>query len=157
MFKCIIWATDGSPSAERALPYATALCERDGAALVVVHCAEIRIGPRAGGFPVNVDQDELRAKVERQIVELAEDGYDASGRFPTGTVAGPARMVADVARETASDLIVVGTRGHSPIAGALVGSVAQRLLHVAPCPVLVVPPAALHAAAEGLTEVARAC
>jgi nucleotide-binding universal stress UspA family protein len=38
-----------------------------------------------------------------------------------------------------SDAIVVGTRGHTPIAGLLVGSVTQRLLHIAPCPVIVVP------------------
>jgi len=35
---------------------------------------------------------------------------------------------------------VTGTRGHTALAGVIVGSVAQRLLHVAPCPVLVVPP-----------------
>ncbi len=38
-------------------------------------------------------------------------------------------------------MIVVGTRGRSPLAGLLAGSVAQRLLHVAPCPVLAVPAA----------------
>jgi nucleotide-binding universal stress UspA family protein len=38
-----------------------------------------------------------------------------------------------------SDAIVVGTRGHTPIAGLLVGSVTQRLLHIAPCPLIAVP------------------
>jgi nucleotide-binding universal stress UspA family protein len=37
-------------------------------------------------------------------------------------------------------VIVVGTRGHGPLAGALLGSVAQHLLHDAPCPVLAIPP-----------------
>jgi hypothetical protein len=38
-----------------------------------------------------------------------------------------------------SDVLVVGTRGHSTVAGLLLGSVAQRLLHIAPCPILVIP------------------
>jgi nucleotide-binding universal stress UspA family protein len=51
----------------------------------------------------------------------------------------PAHEIADLAREADADLIVVGSRGHGLIAGLLLGSVTQRLLHVAPCPVLVVP------------------
>jgi hypothetical protein len=51
----------------------------------------------------------------------------------------PAHEIADVAREVGADLIVIGTRGHTPIAGLSLGSVTLRLLHVAPCPVLAVP------------------
>ena len=52
----------------------------------------------------------------------------------------PAQGIADIAEEVEADVIVVGTRGHWAIGGLLVGSVTQRLLHVAPCPVLSVPP-----------------
>jgi nucleotide-binding universal stress UspA family protein len=51
----------------------------------------------------------------------------------------PAHAIAEVAREERSDLVVMGTRGHTALAGVLLGSVTQRLLHIAPCPVLVVP------------------
>ncbi len=54
----------------------------------------------------------------------------------------PAQSIADVAAEVGADVIVVGTRGHSPVGGVFAGSVAQRLLEVAPCPVLAVPPGA---------------
>jgi nucleotide-binding universal stress UspA family protein len=52
---------------------------------------------------------------------------------------GPAPVIAEAAAREKADIIVTGTRGHTALAGVIVGSVAQRLLHVAPCPVLVVP------------------
>lgn len=57
----------------------------------------------------------------------------------TGPASGAAHMIVDVAREVDADLIVVGTRGHTPIVELLLGSVTQRLLHIATCPVLTVP------------------
>jgi nucleotide-binding universal stress UspA family protein len=51
-----------------------------------------------------------------------------------------------VPRGFGADVVVVGTRGHTAIGGLLLGSVTQRLLHVAPCPVLAVP--ALGSAVE---------
>jgi len=52
-----------------------------------------------------------------------------------------AHAIADFAKGENVDVIVVGTRGHTALAGLLLGSVTQRLLHVARCPVLAVPPA----------------
>ena len=53
--------------------------------------------------------------------------------------AGMAHAIADIAEKSKADLIVTGTRGHSPVAGLLVGSVTQRLVHIAKQPILVVP------------------
>jgi nucleotide-binding universal stress UspA family protein len=50
-------------------------------------------------------------------------------------------MIADVARDSGADLIVAGARGRTQLSGLLLGSVTQRLLHLGPCPVLVVPAA----------------
>jgi nucleotide-binding universal stress UspA family protein len=52
---------------------------------------------------------------------------------------GPAGVLDEVAVAQHADLIVVGTRGHGVWAGAVLGSVSQRLLHNPPCPVLVIP------------------
>jgi nucleotide-binding universal stress UspA family protein len=139
MFKKILWATDGSESADRALAYAKTLAARDGATLVVVHSVEHIVGPRAGGFPVHADEEELKAKVKRQVEELAADGVDVTSKVVGGS-SGAAHMIADVAGDVGADLIVVGTRGHTPIAGLMLGGVTQRLLHIASCPVLAVPP-----------------
>jgi nucleotide-binding universal stress UspA family protein len=46
---------------------------------------------------------------------------------------------AEIARAVGADVIVVGIRGHTQLAGLLLGSITQRLLHVAPCPVLAIP------------------
>jgi nucleotide-binding universal stress UspA family protein len=146
MFKTIIWATDGSESADRALPYAKALATAGHGNLVVVHANEI-LGGRAGGYPVLADEDEVRAKIRRQVEEAREEGLDAKFQLVNAIGVAPAHMVAETARKAGADVIVVGTRGHAPVAGLLLGSVTQRLLHIAPCPVLAVP-AAAHVSAE---------
>lgn len=138
MFKTIVWATDGSEAADRALPYAKALAEGDGRSLVVVHSEEHFLG-RASAYPVLADEDELKTKIRRQVDEARSEGLDATFKPVTGTAPHAAHMIADVAREVGADVIIVGTRGHAPVAGLLLGSVTQRLLHIAPCPVLAVP------------------
>ena len=138
MFKTIVWATDGSESADRALPYAKALADGEDRKLVVVHSKEVFVG-RAGGYPVLADEDELEAKIRRQVEQGCAEGIDASLTLASGPASHAAHMIADTARDVHADVIVVSTRGHAPIAGLLLGSVTQRLLHIAPCPVLAVP------------------
>jgi len=138
MFKTIVWATDGSDAADRALPYAKELAATGDAALVVVHSEEIYTG-RASGYTVFADEQELEEKIRGQVADAREEGLDATFKLVRRTATGAAHMIADVAREVGADVIVVGTRGHGPLAGLLVGSVTQRLLHFAPCPVLAVP------------------
>ena len=145
MFKTILWATDGSEAAEAALPCAKSLAEGEGRTLVVVHCKELLRG-RAGGYPMYADEDELQTKIRLQADELRSEGLDVTLRIETGAAPGAAHMIGDAARSFGADVVVVGTRGHTAIGGLLVGSVTQRLLHIAPCPVLAVP--ALHAPIE---------
>jgi len=145
MFKTIIWATDGSEAADAALPYVKSLAGGEGHSLVVVHSKEVLRG-RAGGYPMYANEDELQTKIRHQADDLRSSGLDVTLRIATGAAPGAAQMIAAVARAFDGDVIVVGTRGHTAIAGLLLGSVTQRLLHVAPCPVLAVP--ALHSPLE---------
>jgi nucleotide-binding universal stress UspA family protein len=143
MFKKIVWSTDGSEYADRALELTKSLASEGGASLVAVHCVEVLTGPGArGAFPAAADEDERQAKVGKQVSELTEEGLSASLRIVHSGMSGPAHVIAEVAVEEGADLIVTGTRGHTALAGLLLGSVTQRLLHIAPCPVLVVPPPA---------------
>lgn len=138
MFKTIIWATDGSEAADRALPAALDLTAEAHGKLLVVH-ADAHLGGRGGGVPVIANEQDVQSELVSKVNDLVESGIDASFRVVKGTNKDPADLIADVAREVHADLIVVGTRGHGRVAGALLGSVTQRLLHVAPCPVLAVP------------------
>jgi nucleotide-binding universal stress UspA family protein len=149
MFTTIVWATDGSAAADAALPFAKALAAAGHGKLVAVFVEEHFVG-RASAYPVLADSDECRAKIRGQVEEARKQGLDATFTIVPGLAPGAPHMIADTARELGADAIVVGTRGHGPVAGLLVGSVTQRLLHIAPCPVLVVPaklPVAAAAAA----------
>jgi nucleotide-binding universal stress UspA family protein len=140
MFKVIIWASDGSEHADRALECARGLAEEGSARLLALHVKEITVG-RGGGYPVQVDEEEVEQKIQAQVNDLKDAGLDASYEQLGTTAGGAAHTIADAAKDSGADLIVVGTRGQGPISGLLLGSVTHRLLHIASCPVLAVPPA----------------
>lgn len=139
MFHKIIWATDGSEAADAALPQLRELAGGNGTEVVVVHCEETFVGPVAYGLDVNAGEDEIKAKIEAQVKELAGDGLKVTSEFISGHSGAAAHAIADAARADAADLILVGTRGHTALGGLLLGSVTQRLLQLAPCPVMAVP------------------
>jgi nucleotide-binding universal stress UspA family protein len=104
-----------------------------------VHVKEIVVG-RAGGYPVQADEEEVEQKVQRQAKDLQDAGLNATYEHCGASAGGAAHAIAHAAKEDGADLIVVGTGGQGPVSGLLLGSVTHRLLHVAPCPVLAVPP-----------------
>lgn len=137
MFSTIVCATDGSENANRALDAAKALARESDASLVLVHVVE-RYATK-GGLAVYPDEEQLAAKLEQLTKELCAEGLKATLRIVDHVGPQPAHEIADVAREEGADLLVVGTRGHGALTGLVLGSVALRLLHVAPCPILAVP------------------
>lgn len=138
MFTTILHPTDGSEHARKALAVAADLAARYGAAVVVLHV--FGPVPRDLGSPFI---DELMARYTAaadRIVKAAAAELAARGvRYDENAIEGtPAAVILEVARARRADLIVMGSRGLAPVSAALLGSVSYRVLHDAPCPVLVV-------------------
>ena len=135
MFKVIIWTTDGSSGAEQALPFLKSLAQAYSARLIVVHVNEF---PGPGGL--GGVEDEVQAAIRRQVEDLKQEGLDAKLQLADVMAGGAAHVIAEIATDKGADLIVAGTRGLGTLSGLLLGSVTHRLVQIAPCPVLVVPP-----------------
>jgi nucleotide-binding universal stress UspA family protein len=138
MFKTIVLALDGSEGSRRAIPVAAELARQNGGRIVIAHVEQDVAGK--GGAPIPVTEDAIQAEIRKQADRLSTDGIETSVEMRNVMLGGPAHPIAEIAEEANADLIVAGTRGHSPVAGLLLGSVTQRLLHIARSPVLVVPP-----------------
>jgi nucleotide-binding universal stress UspA family protein len=138
MFKTIVVALDGSDVSTRTIPIVTELAKGDNARVVIVHVDEWLAAK--GGAEVNADEDDVKTAVRQHARELSDQGIETTVEIRDVMAGGPARPIAEVAAEQEADLIVVGTHGHSAVAGVLVGSVTQRLLHLAHRPVLAIPP-----------------
>jgi len=146
MFETIVWATDGSELADRALLPVIDLARKHHAKIVAVHANELLKG-RFGGAPLLSDEPDLIEKIEGQVAELRELGLAAELKVINGTEDVPA-LIAKAAREIDAGLIVVGTHGWGGFRSAVLGSVARGLLHDACCPVLSIPPERKHVEKE---------
>ena len=78
MFKTIVWATDGSENADRALSIAKTLARENGASLVVVHIVQ-RYATKTGLAKYG-DEDQVEAKLKQIVEELSREGLDAASK-----------------------------------------------------------------------------
>ena len=140
----ILVATDFSPSAERAVATATDYARHFQAQLIVLHAYRVDIpvaSPLTGGGYVLPDGFfEQLAKEARLRVEKVASQIAASGVSTTGVAIDrhPATAIIEEAKARKVDLIVMGTRGLTGIKHLALGSVADRVVRTAPCPVLTV-------------------
>lgn len=143
VLKKVLVATDFGPASESALRYAQALARGFGAELHVLHVVE-NILTRADGYGFAVISPEVQRDVERAGREQTEplvsdeDRRELRARASTVTSNSPATAIVDYARDHGIDLIVMGTHGRGAIAHLFMGSVAERVVRIAPCPVLTV-------------------
>jgi nucleotide-binding universal stress UspA family protein len=138
MFKLIVVATDGSPAGDLAVEFGKDLVVDQKARMIVVYVDELVPG-HGGAHHAQALEPEIKTSIGDQVAKLKADGIDAEFEVHQVKVSGPAHAIADAATIAQADLIVLGSVGSGPLKGLLLGSVAHRLLQIAPCPVLVVP------------------
>lgn len=138
MFKRILLATDGSPSAQAAADLAGQLAQLAGAEVTVVFA--FHSVPRYLGEPeVGERLARYTAEGQRLVDPLTESltglGVDAVSEVLEGP---PEDAILRVAEARQCDLIVMGSRGHGGVSSLLLGSVSQKVLSHSQVPVLVV-------------------
>ena len=139
--KTIVVATDFGQVSDHAFEYARALAGRFGASLHLLHVVETPLPPAAWSEGYALDVQGMRAQLEDEAAQrLAEIVARYEGLPITTEVRGgrAAQAIVECARERQADLLVLGTHGHGVVAQLLLGSVAERVVRWAPCPVLTV-------------------
>jgi len=86
-------------------------------------------------------QEALRTVVDKKLLEARSRPVNL---FLHARIGNPAKEIVDLAGEAEADLVVVGTHGRHGVSRWVLGSVAERVVRYAPCPVLVARPAPLH-------------
>ena len=147
MFKSILSPTDFSEPSAAALNYARQLAQVFDSALHVLHVVP-NLAADAYGYP-SADltatwEQNARAQLAQLLPE--EDRARVQGQIAT-RVGNPVLEILRYADELHADLIVMGTHGRGPIEHLFMGSVAERIVRKASCPVLTVPRAAQPLAA----------
>jgi nucleotide-binding universal stress UspA family protein len=135
VLKRVLVATDFSAPSDAALTYGRALARTFGASLHLLHVAENQFLRPTAADPATLTAAHIRWLDDR-LTEA--DRGELRGRAVVEISDSPAKAIVDYARSEAIDLIVMGTQGRSTISQILVGSVAERVVRTAPCPVLTV-------------------
>ncbi len=135
----ILVPTDFSEPSRSALRYGAAFADQFGAAVHFLHAIEHPTQFGFSGVNVTALTDDLQRHAETRMEELHSMWSEYS--FPLHReirIGNPANVIVEYAKEIEADLIVVGTHGHGAIHHMLLGSVAERVVRTASCPVLTV-------------------
>jgi nucleotide-binding universal stress UspA family protein len=140
----ILVATDFSEPSAAALRYGRELARAFHARLHVLHAVD-HVAERSSQDPADTLPLEVEADIRNAAQNELERLLTSDDRQQLAAVAElrmssmPASCIVDYARASTIDLIVMGTHGRGGLVHRLLGSVADRVVRTAPCPVLVVP------------------
>lgn len=135
----IVVGTDFSESAAYALDYAIQLATQLQAKLTVVHVYELPVYSMPdGAIMVTAEMaarvaDAAQGQLDQLVQQKARQGVTVKGVLRQGTAW---QEMDDVAKKERADLIVVGTHGRRGLSHMLLGSVAEKIVRTASCPVL---------------------
>ncbi|HJL14852.1 MAG TPA: universal stress protein [Sandaracinaceae bacterium LLY-WYZ-13_1] len=140
----ILVATDFSPSARHGLEKAAELARDVGAKITVCHVLDpsplAPIATRgATGEQFDMEQDVEKA-IHEALTEVVKEHFDDIEHTKTALIISPnaADGICHYAQKEDTDLIVISTHGRTGLAHLLIGSVAEKVVRHAPCPVLTV-------------------
>lgn len=140
-FRKILVPTDFSTHACAALDLAIGMAQRFGAELLVVHVIATTSFPTSNmltmsHFPNLRDEVKKRSEAEMQnLLKALPAGVKAAGKLLEGPTY---EQVLDCAAREGADLIVMGTQGHTGLKHMILGSTAERVVRLAPVPVLTI-------------------
>ena len=146
VFKQILCPIDFSETATRALAHAAALTRWYDAQLTVIHVVPVFEDNMQSSFPFKGDEGRTPyAPVRADVLEQMRRSTDQAGAAalnPTLLAEEGRTHAAIIDRAVAihADLLVVGTHGRGGFNRLLLGSLAEKVVRTAPCPVLTVPP-----------------
>jgi nucleotide-binding universal stress UspA family protein len=144
LLKNILVATDFSEPSDAALAYGRELARNFDAKLTVLHVADNLAARAYGADGFVLAEPDLQREIEdsaRKRVDALLSDEDRTLLRAQGLVcssSSTAMTIVEFARESNIDLIVMGTHGRGAVAHLLMGSVAERVVRMAPCPVLTV-------------------
>ncbi len=132
LIKRILFATDFSSCAHHAEAYVAFLAKAYESTVTILHVLEIF----EGAYVTTVqDSNETHERLDEIVRRLAQP----AGRVKYQRRAGiPDTIICETAQEVRADLIVLGTHGRTGLRHVLLGSTAERVLTIAPCPVLTI-------------------
>lgn len=135
MFQKVLLAVDGSDHSAKAVPVAADIARKSNGEVLVFHAREQAIH-RGGSWELESESD-ANSLVERIKTELAAAGVKARSRTDRAPEGRAAKAILDVAESEGSDMIVMGSRGRSDLAGLLLGSVTHKVIQLSHCTVVV--------------------
>jgi nucleotide-binding universal stress UspA family protein len=143
MYQRIMAAIDGSETAARGLQEAIRLAKDQKAKLAIVHVIDLVVVFGAGQFPgpyVEATRDVARSTIDQARKSAQAAGIEPEVLSPeiVTTDYRVADTIAQAALDWKADLLVVGTHGRRGMSRLLVGSVAENIVRVAPCPLLLI-------------------
>jgi universal stress protein A len=138
--KKILLATDFSDGSDEALDRAIEMARPSQAEIEILHVIELAEEFPFGTVYFDADYGSLYASVDLRLSERADRIRAAGLSCTTKIREGSAAVeITQRGRDMGADVIVVGTHGRTGLAHVVLGSVAERVVRRAPCPVLTVP------------------